>query len=181
MERNIKKSKAIAFSAILTAISVVIMLIGGFLEIFDMASAMLASFCIIFAVIEMGSGYAIGVYSSVSILSFLLLPAKTPALFFTSFFGLYPIVKSLSERTGKVASWIIKFLFFLASVSLTAFIYFKLFVSPDALNEFSKLIIPFILLLVCAFVFYDITLSYSITVYIRNLRKRLRIDKMFRL
>lgn len=175
-ESDMKASKKIAFSSILTAVSVILMLIGSFFGSLDLTAAALASFCVIMAVAELGYKSAAAVYAAASLLAMLLLPSKTPAVYFMAFFGYYPIVKSLSERLSRVISYVIKYLSFSLSYVALAVVAVKFF--PEA--EMSKYV--FIGYFVCAAVLfiYDLALTRIIGFYCSSLRKRLGIDKLFR-
>ena len=74
-------SKKLSFSAILSALAVIIMLLGSFIETLTLATAAVASVCVMIAVIELGKAYALLVYAVSSALAILLLPVKDPALF----------------------------------------------------------------------------------------------------
>lgn len=168
----------VAFGAMLTALAVVLLFIGGITGTLDLAAAALASFCVIFAVIEMGYGSAFLVYAATSVLG-LLLPVKTPAIFFVAFFGYFPLVKSLSEKLSRLISYVIK----LAVYSVASFVMvaFSLVVITEDIATGNKLMLLYVALyLVCAvvLVIYDVALTRLITVYITSLRKKLGIDRL---
>ena len=59
MSRGVsEKTKKLTLSATLAAMGVVLLIIGGFIEVLDLSMAALASFFCIFAVIEMERGYS---------------------------------------------------------------------------------------------------------------------------
>ncbi|MBQ3153894.1 MAG: hypothetical protein IJB88_01560, partial [Clostridia bacterium] len=58
-----KKSKAVATSGVLAALAVVILLLGSLIELLDLSAAAMASLVIMVAVIDLGIGYAAGVYA----------------------------------------------------------------------------------------------------------------------
>ncbi len=175
-EGDMKASKKIAFASILTAVAVILMLIGSFFGSLDLTAAALASFCVIMAVAELGYKSAVGVYAVSSVLALLLLPSKAPALFFLAFLGYYPIVKSLSEMLSTAFSYTVKYLSFSAAYALLAVVAVKFF--PEA--EMDRYV--FVGYFVCAAVLfvYDIALTRIIGFYCSSLRKRLGIDKLFR-
>jgi len=168
-------STKVSFSAILIALAVVIMLLGGMLGTLDLTAAALASFCVIFAVIEFGYKCAALVYASAAVLGFILLPAKTCVLFFSAFFGFYPIIKSIAERYSKIIAYVIKFAVY--AVSYTAIILIWLYFFTEESEPI--LLVTVILPLAGAIVLpiYDLALTKLITVYINSLRKRLGIDE----
>ena len=110
-----------------------------------------------------------------SILGLILLPIKTPAVFYALFFGFYPILKEKLEKLPRLISWILKPVIFHACIALIWGV-FKLFI-PVALEEMGggrMLASLYALALVC-FVLYDIALTRLITFYLFRLRGRFRI------
>ena len=74
------------------ALSVVLMLVGCVIQSLDLTVAVAAGLTVAVAVIEYGAGWAVMLYAATSVLSFVLLPAKTPALFYVLIGGIYPII-----------------------------------------------------------------------------------------
>ena len=94
MSRGVsEKTKKITLSAVLTAMGVVLLLIGAVIEVLDLTMAALASFFCIFSVIEMGKGYPWMIYAVTGILSIILMPQGFGGWFYILFFGYYPIIK----------------------------------------------------------------------------------------
>lgn len=116
-----KKTKKIAISAILAAFGVVILYLGALIEVLDLSVALLASFLILFCMVELGSSASVSVFFVTALLSLLLLPNKTPALLYAALFGYMPITKFLFERTARWLSWFLKLLLFNAAVLLTGY------------------------------------------------------------
>lgn len=171
-----KASKKIAFSSILAAISVIMMLIGSFFGSLDLTSAAIASFCIILAVIEMGYKSAVLIYVVASALALILpLPSKSPAVFFTVFLGYYPIVKSFAERKTATVSYVIKFISFSVAYAVLA-VLVTVFM-PEA--EIRKYILIGYFIVAAVFLIYDFALTRLISAYCSSLRSRLGIGKYF--
>ncbi len=173
-----KPSVKVAFGAILTALSVILLFLGGITGTLDLAAAALASFCVVFAVIEMGYGSGFLVYAAVSVIGIMLLPVKTPAIFFAAFFGYYPLVKSLSEKLSVVLSYVIK----LAVYSVAYFVMIALslvVITGDIAKSNNIVLLYAALYLVCAviLIIYDIALTRVITAYITSLRKKLGMNR----
>ena len=102
-------TRDLAVCAMLSALGVVLLYLGSFVEIMDMAMAAIASFAVIITVIEYGKGAPWAVYGVTSILSLILLPQKTPAAFYALFFGFYPIIKEKIERKRRSHGRIYRF------------------------------------------------------------------------
>jgi hypothetical protein len=175
MRQSSQRIKYITVSAMLSALGVIIMAIGAFVEVLDLSTAVLASMLCIYAVIEIRGSYPWMIWLVTSILSLILLPIKTPAVFYALFFGFYPILKEKLERLSGFVSWILKLVIFHLSVGVMWGV-FKLFI-PSALEDMGMgwmLLALYALGLVC-FVLYDIALTRLITFYLFRLRKLFRI------
>ncbi|MBE6610285.1 MAG: hypothetical protein E7634_06420 [Ruminococcaceae bacterium] len=170
-----KNSIKISFSAILTAISVIIMLLGGLIGTLDLTAAALASFCIVFAVIEFGYKYAALIYAAASLLGFLLLPAKTCVLFYAAFLGFYPIVKSIAEKYSTKIAYIIKYAVYAVSYTVIILLWIGLFAKETEPVLLVAVILPISGAIVLPI--YDIALSKLITLYLQSLRGKWGIDK----
>lgn len=105
--KSIKKS---ALTAMLSALSVVIMYAGSLLGKMDIATAVISSVCVMISLGEFGYLRAVCVYIITAVLSFVIVPAKTAVVLFIVLFGLYPIVKVFSSSRGrKVTEYVIKY------------------------------------------------------------------------
>ena len=172
-----KKTKSIAFSAILSALSVSFLYLGSVIEVLDLSTAALTSFLVVFAVIELGGAYPYLIWACTSAISLLLLPNKLPALLYLFFAGIYPILKALFERYRPLFSWSLKmssFFIMLFGAYLAARFVFLL---PEVSYAYD---IVFVVLATLAFVLYDIAMSKIILLYLVKLRKRLRINNIFK-
>ena len=173
-ERRLK-TKYITVSAMLCALGVILLGLGSVIEVLDLSTAVLASLLGVYAVIEMGKGYPWMIWLVTSILAILLLPLKTPALFYALFAGYYPILKEKLEKLPRVLSIVLKLAVFHLSLGLI-YLLLKLFL-PTMLETYGLQWLPWILygmLLVC-FVLYDIALTRLITFYLLRLRKHFKI------
>ena len=180
------RTKKLALGAMLAAMGVVMLAIGGLIEVLDLSMAALASFFCIFAVIEMGKGYPVMVYATTGVLAVLIMPQWLSGWFYLLFFGYYPIVKEKLERLPRAVAWILKLLVFNVAITVYAVICYFLFFGELELimNEFSTLfggmniggvliaIVYAILNLV--FVMYDFALTRLISLYLTRFRRRFR-------
>ena len=182
MRRDVSKqrkstTKDLAVCAMLSALGVVLLYLGSFVEIMDMAMAAIASFAVIITVIEYGKGAPWAVYGVTSILSLILLPQKTPAAFYALFFGFYPIIKEKIERKSKILRWVIKEVVFNICFALMALVTIFFFTPAGSELETPLLIAVTVILGEVAFILYDIALTRMISFYVFRLRDRLRINK----
>ncbi len=174
-DRIRRRTKYLTVSAMLAALGVIILMLGSLVEVLDVTVAVLASLLGIYAVIEMGGAYPWLIWLVTSVLSLVLLPQKTPALFYACFAGFYPIVKEKLEKLKKPISLVLKIIVFhLCLAALLALM--RLFL-PDALNMDGIRWLPIVLYVMCfgCFLLYDFALTQLITYYLLRLRKRFGI------
>lgn len=166
-----KKTKKLVFSAILSALAVVFMYIGALFDVLDLSVAALASMCVALVLVELGARWAFLVYAVVSVLSFLLLPAKTPAILFCGFLGFYPIAKSVFERRLHGAlQWLLKLILLNICVGVMLLV-LRLFTVSTAWFEALTLVLANFV-----FIVYDIALSRLLRAYVFAWRKKLKIS-----
>lgn len=173
---NAKASiKQLTICAMLIALGVIFLGIGALLEVLDISMAVIASLCVIIAVIEYGKGAPWMVFAAITILSFLLIPNKLPVIFFALFFGFYPILKEKLEGKKKLLSWVLKEIIFNVCLAIILLLYFWLFFEGVGISlPLPWIIVIAILLCELVFVLYDIALTRMISFYIVKLRKRFK-------
>ncbi len=167
------QTKLLTLSAMLSALGVVVLAIGSVFQTLDLTTAALAAFLCIYAVIEMGGAYPWMVWGVTSFLGLLLLPQKSPAVFFL-FIGCYPILKEKLERMNRIPCWILKLLIFHAMGGLFL-LTMCIFFPEELLFSLSWMLIGSYVLAVVTFVVYDYALSKVITLYLVRLRDRYRL------
>ncbi len=160
-----KHTKRVAAAGMLSALAVVIMLIIGLIESFDLAAAFLGGIIISVALIELGSGYALAVCLVTSILAVVILPNKLVCIEFAGFAGWYPIVKKYIERIRPT------FLRLTAKLLLFAAV-----VIPVTAFELIGMQNVWYLYIFFAFslILYDVTLQYFSLFYINNIQKKIK-------
>ena len=168
-----KKTKKLALSAIFASLGVVLLWVGSLLEVLDMSSAFVVSLAVLFCLVELGTGYAVGVYAVITALSLILLPKKAASLLFALFFGPLPITKMLFEKLGvhigAFLSYICKIIVF--NAELFAFGYFgkELFEIPES----KVMIAVYIALFNIIFVLADLLYGQLTRIYMNSIRKRI--------
>ena len=93
--RSGKMSSRIALCGILTALSVVVMIIAGFMGVLTYAAPMIAGGVMIIPERQYGRATAFTMFTAVSLLGIFLIPDKEMALFYILLFGHYPIIQPL--------------------------------------------------------------------------------------
>lgn len=122
-----KKSRSVALAGMLTAIAVVILLFGTLFELLDLSASALASLAVMVAVIELGNGWAGGVYAAAALLSLLLFPLRTASVTFAAFIGYYPVLKVYLDRIKpRPLQYLIKLLPFNAFLFVSLWLLTKL-------------------------------------------------------
>ena len=165
-----KLTKKLAFTAVLSALAVVILYLGAILDILDLSAAAIASLCVLFLLCELGTRFALAGYAVISTLSLLLLPTKTGAIVFTAFLGYYPVAKYWFEKKlPRPLSWVCKFALLNASVCLMLLLVRYVMVDP--------LWLEITTLVGCnlAFLLLDILMDRLLVLYVRLWRKKLHI------
>ena len=176
MKERRNRTRTITVCAMLSALGVVVLYLGSFIDVLDASMAVVASVMSIVAVIEFGRSAAWSIYAVTAVLSLILLPNKSPAVMYAAFFGFYPILKEVFEKKNKIVAWMLKEITF--NVALVVCFFIIRFVIFIGIPEIPLMMyILGALLLEAVFVLYDLALTRAISLYVFNLRKRLRIGK----
>jgi hypothetical protein len=107
-----RKTKKLALASLCAALGVVFLSVGALLEVLDMSTALLASFLVLFCLMEMGYRYAFAVFTVTAALSIILLPQMSAPWMFLLLFGYMPISKFGFERICAKIAWIPKLILF---------------------------------------------------------------------
>ena len=177
------QSGKIALGGMITALCLVLMFLTGIITIGTYALPAIAGALLIVMVVEMGARWAWAVYAAVAVLSLLFAPDKEAALLFVLFFGYYPIIKAVLERSfwkNKVLQIIVKLAVFNAAMVLSFVLAVWVLQMPQEAFTIFGLYLPWVLLLIgnVIFVIYDYGLTgvVSMDVY----RVHPKIEKMWR-
>ena len=126
-----KASAKIALCGILTALSVVAMMIAGFMGVLTYAAPMIAGGVMIIPVREYGKGTAFTMFAAVSLLGMILIPDKEMALFYLLLFGHYPIIQPrLNGINRKLPRVLLKALVFNSGALLSVVLAKLIFAVP---------------------------------------------------
>ncbi len=107
-----KKNQGIALAGMMTALSIVIMFLGIFLQIGTYMVPMFVGLLLIPIYKEYGRKLGVMTWTAVSILSMFLLSDKEMALMYVGFFGWYPLGKSFFDKIKVPFRMILKLLMF---------------------------------------------------------------------
>ncbi len=168
--RSRRKTHAVAFTGILTALCVVFLYLGSVIEVLDYTVSALGGIIVTLATVEYGSRAGIAVWLGSSVISLLLFPSNLSSLLFVLFCGWYSLVKSVFERQKRIISVVLKALTFNLSLAVIAFITIKLLIS-EAVSL--PVIIAMVLIANVTFFIYDLLLNRLILLYVLKYRKKL--------
>ncbi len=161
-----QKIANVSFSAIISSVCIVLMLLCRFISFTDYAVSALCGLFIGVVVIESGKRWAFASYIVVSILG-LLLGGNECAVTFIVFLGYYPIIKIWIEKLNKILAYIIKFITFNSSIISIYFILDKLnfipFEDVSFLGEYTVLAV--LILANIAFLVYDFAFNGIMNLY----------------
>lgn len=157
-----RSTKKTALAGMLTALTVLVMLIG-MIDSMDLSASMFGGLMVLVAMIELGNGYAAGVYAASGVISVLFVPSA--GIVFICFSGIYPLAKCFIEKLpSTLLKWVVK----LAVFAVATVVYVKFALLP---SEVTWQMYPFSL---AAMVLYDITLSAFAVFYIRKIKNRIK-------
>ena len=168
--------KYMTVSAMLCALGVVMLGLGSIIEVLDLTFAIFTSLLTVYAVIEIGGIYPWLIWIVTSLVAFLLIPLKTPVLFYALLSGYYPILKQKIERKlARLPAWVTKLGVLAVSLGIIWGV-MKLFL-PELLEGPGGWIanVNMVVLAVAAVVLYDLALTKLITFYFVRLQKRFKI------
>ena len=175
LQKKQKKIKYLTVSAMLCALSVIVLMLGSMIEVLDLSAAVIASFFCIYAVIEMSGVYPWLIWLSTTVLSFILLGPRSPILFYVCFAGYYPILKEKLEKHPNRIALPLKLLIFHVALVLM-YGGARLFL-PSMLDDFAFnwLLLGLYVASVAVFLVYDYALTKLISTYLYRLRNRFHI------
>jgi len=174
LQRHISPRKRLVLCAILAALSVALLYIGG-LSVLDLTAVVICSLVTMLVMVEAGGKFAWLTVLVTGVLALLLLPSKLLAIQYILFGGIYPIAKATFERFHPIFTWLLK-LSTLDSMLLAVIAISKVMVAEENFLDYSWLVI---LIASVFFVIYDLALSACISLYIVKLRRRLGLKNLF--
>lgn len=162
------KASNIAQSGILVALTLAILYSASLLPISTLSILTIASCLIPVSIIRTSIKNTILVYLSCSILSFFFVPINI-ALLYTSFFGIYGIIKYFIEKLNNLIYEIILKLIIFNILLFLIYYFFSAFIG------FNPQIALWLLLIIAQAVFliYDYALTIIISYFINRINKHL--------
>lgn len=163
------KAKDIALGGILTSISIIILYLSSIIPINTLTLLTLTSCLIAIAIIHSSIKLGGLVYTTTSIIGFLILPTNI-IISYILFFGLYSIIKNFIEKSKNIVKEIILKLISFNILFIIGYTVFSSFIGDINLS-ISPII--FIILAEIGFLIYDYALTLIITFYLSRIKNRL--------
>lgn len=107
-----EKTKRLTLSAVLSALAVAVLYLGSLIEVLDLTAVFIASLCVAFAVVELGSPWQWLTYLTSAVLAMLLVPNKFAACEYALMVGMFPILKLYVERLPRALAFLAKAVIF---------------------------------------------------------------------
>ena len=172
-----KNSFRIALCSVITALSVLFMLMTMILPVAAYSSVMLTGLCTSLIVEEIDRKYALCSFAAVSILSAVLIPDKESVILYVVFFGYYPVLKDFIEtKFKKLVNFVIKMLVFNSACLISFFTSIYVLSVPKDSFMIGDLYLPWVILIMAnlLFLIYDYTLEVMIRLYRVRFKKYLQ-------
>ncbi len=157
-------TRAVALAGMLAALNFIVMLVLGRLASLSAYAVAMLVMCA--AVVECGTAAAAGAYAVSAALMLLLLPDKTAAVWYTVYFGLYPVIKSIADKKKSAVQWTIKIIY--GAAALGALTLLLKLLAPAAVIPWWAYIAA-----VPVFIAADFVLTRAIHIYNTQIRKYL--------
>lgn len=173
-----RESSKAALGGIIAALSIVIMLVTYVSPLLVYTAPPFAGLLLIVIVYEMGYGWAFGTYAAVSLLSVFMIADKEAALFFTMFFGYYPLLREWMHKKIKNSALcylpeILIFNVMTIGAGLIGAFFFNVDYSELTEGGRAFLILFWVLMNVVFFV-YDFLVDRLVKLYVNKIQKRIR-------
>lgn len=178
MRKNSKKTYNIAFSAVISALSLALLFLTGLIPVGTYAFPCVSGALLAAVVLETGYISAFSVYFVVSALSALFVADKEAVLYYIAFLGFYPVLKGVLEKIkSKVIEYILKLLIFNGCIIGAFFASISILSVPKESFNIFGVYLPWVFLALenVIFVVYDFCLTRIISEYIVKWRKKLKI------
>ena len=172
------QSGKMAFSGLMAALSVALMLTGGLIPIATYCAPMICGILLLPLILEFGRKTAWTAYAAVALIT-LVLGIDKEAAFFYLFLGFYPIVKwDVDKIKSKPLRLVTKLVIFNAAVALMYTVLGFVLNMTVLVEEFTEmgslLLIAFVVLFNLCMLLYDKLLTPMAILYLKKLRPKLR-------
>jgi len=161
-------TRALSLTALSVAGAVAILYMGTFVPTMSLTVAAIAALFTAVCVIEGGFKYGALCFAATAILGLLIVPNWALALLYLTFFGGYPLIKSIAERQrSQTLGWGIKLIVFFAVLTLYMTLLQDLMLGAILAADWAFYIVYGVG--VIAFIVYDIGMSKLIGFYLARI------------
>lgn len=173
---NTKKvSYKVSLGGIVAALCLVMMFLTAVFPPLNITLPLFAGMLMSVVAIEVAPSWAFVTYATVAILSFFITPDKEAAIFFSVFFGYYPVLKDVIEKIKlKVIQWLIKLAIFNTAIIVIYQLTVNILGTVDIIEEFgfmNEFMIPGLFIIMNGiFLLYDFTLGMVKACYMKWFR-----------
>lgn len=170
-----KKTSYITFCAVISALSVALML-ASYFPYLTYAIPALSGALIIMPLVEADKKYAFLTYLVSAVLVFIFAEAEAKLMYIT-FFGYYPILKAVLEKIkSRFIEYTLKFICFNGAITVVYFGLASLFgIEADSFGEFGKWSVAVLYVLGnIAFILYDMCLTKLCGYYMYRLHEKIK-------
>lgn len=176
-----RESYKTTICGVTASLALVLMLMTYINPFLTYTSPPFAGVLLILIMIEVGYGWAFGTYSAIGILALFLLTDKESAVMFITFFGYYPMLRSVLKRKikNKPIRYLCELLIYNAAIALSVVVCMYLFgVDYDDFGDFGRYsFLAAGLMMNIIFVLYDYLVGKLIFAY--HLRWKKNLHKIF--
>ncbi len=168
-----RTTKKLTLSSIMVALGVVIMYLGGMIEVLDLTVCALASLIVVFIYLEVGSPYTWLTWLSTSLITAIIFFGNPIWLNYFLVFGIYPLLKAYIEKLPR-ALWVLFKLLYANAVVWALFFLMELIFGIPLFGK-DALWIKIVLYAVInvAFIAYDVFITVSVKIYYGKIRPRI--------
>lgn len=168
-----KKTKIIAFCGIISALSVVFLMLGSIIDVMDMTMAVIATILlqVVFEEIRYKSFF---VYFSTLVIGAIICFNKL-VVFEYAIFALYPIVKLSLENASKAISLLVRIVYSVIASGGVVLITSLIFLSESNFTFDTIYLVGMLLV----FILLDVAIKRFANLYHKRLRSRFKINKFF--
>lgn len=171
-----KKAVSLAICSVITALSVILLFLGGITFVLAYAMPMFVGFFMIMLKRTFGVSCAWITYAATSALSFMLVSDKECMLMYVLFFGFYPMLQSgINKIKNKLLKILIKLIIFNVLFAAVQLLLFYVFGIPFLESgEAVYMAVIFILLMNVVFFIYDGLIVKLERLYVLKFEKRIK-------
>ncbi|MBQ7203076.1 MAG: hypothetical protein IJS03_03545 [Eubacterium sp.] len=173
-----KKSKQIAFCGMLSALQLVLLLLGSVIWVFMYCAPLFCGLIMIIIRDSISKKFCFVSYAAVSIIGILSAPDKECIVMYIAFFGYYTAIRDNLQKLNKPLRIIVKLLLYNSTIALSQLALVYIFGIPLD-NELGKWGIPlFFVSMNFIFFFYEKLLERIALIYEKKYKNR--VDRLLK-